>query len=395
MKNFISKKKSPLPLPLALVSAVLISFQACDESSSSILAPVDDVPQVSTQRTLTPASVARMLAEVPITLDQVREVWDGVTASSDNGYDEEYTFSDMFSSPGRGVGDDRLGTRGAEEYSEPLHKLVSDYLANSVPTRSSSMAEDLSCSDLQIYWPYSEDWDGSSMPVITFCPEMTLQSNVGFMREELPGGQVIIKEIVVDEPYAMSHPVWVVGWNEDAGAMTPQMLEKMRPEAAATRAASNFKTLKLKEFKAHVHYDPWLSGGSEFFVKCGSLKAFTATVASDLTKYTPEITDLMIKVKRKQIATSLRYNTVLVPEWSSQLSECVFLIHEDDGGKVTSWKASGEVKIKSKSYGFSVELPYHRNDDIVWRGKLSSSYFEKNNGVANRYGDVSITFVFN
>ena len=98
MKNFISKKKSPLPLPLALVSAVLISFQACDESSSSILAPVDDVPQVSTQRTLTPASVARMLAEVPITLDQVREVWDGVTASSDNGYDEEYTFSDMFSS---------------------------------------------------------------------------------------------------------------------------------------------------------------------------------------------------------------------------------------------------------------------------------------------------------
>ena len=102
----------------------------------------------------------------------------------------------------------------------------------------------------------------------------------------------------------------------------------------------------------------------------------------------------MIKVKRKQVLTPIRYNTVLVPEWSPQLSECVFLIHEDDGGKLTTWKASGEVKIKSKAYGFSVEFPYHRNDDIVWRGKLSSSYFEKNNGVANRYGDVSITFTF-
>ena len=328
-----------------------------------------------------------MLSEVPISIDQVMEVWDGVNASSANGYDEEYTFLDMFASPGRGVGDELTGTRSAVEYQEPLFKAIS--------ACSAAASIDLGASGLQIYWPYSENWDKKSMPVITFCPEMALESNIAYCREELPEGKWIVKEIAVDEDYARRNPVWVIGWNEDAGAMTPQMLAKLNPEPIATRATSEFKTLKLKEFKTHVQYDPWLSGGSEFFVKCGSLKAFTADVASDLSKYTPEITDMMIKVKRKQIGTSLRYNTVLVPEWSSQLSECVFLIHEDDGGKVTSWKASGEVKIKSKSYGFSVELPYHRNDDIVWRGKLSSSYFEKNNGIANRYGDVSITFTFN
>ena len=380
MKNFIAKKKSPLPLPLALLSAALLSLQACDETSQPLISP--EAPSATLE--LTPYSVARTLSGIPFTIDQVREVWDGVNASSANGYDEEYTISAMFSSPGRGVDDALSGTRSPSVYPEPFSKLIASRLGESVAS-----------SDLRIYWPYSEDWDGVSMPAITFCPEVALESHVAYQREELPGGKWIVKEIPVDEEYARKHPVWVVGWNENVGAMTPQMLEKLRPEASVTRASTDFKTLKLKEFKAHVQYDPWYSGGAEFFIKCGSLKAFTATVASDLSKYTPEITDLMIKVKRKQVMTSLRYNTVLVPEWSPQLSECVFLIHEDDGGKSTTWKASGEVKIKSKAYGFSVELPYHRNDDIVWRGKLSSSYFEKNNGVPNRYGDVSITFVFN
>lgn len=391
MKNFITKKRSPLPLPLALLSAAMLSLQACDETSQPLISPEAPSPTLE----LTPNSVARTLSGIPFSLDQVREVWDGVNASSANGYDEEYTFEDMFSSPGSGIGDKLLSTRASHGYSVPFHELISSHLAGSATTRSSGSGLDLSSSGLRIYWPYSEDWDQVSMPAITFCPEVALESNVAFLREELPGGQWIVKQLLVDEAYAREHPVWVIGWSDDAGAMTPQMLERLRPEEVCTRTATNFKTLKLKEFKAHVQYDPWLSGGAEFFIKCGSLKAFTATVASDLSKYTPEITDLMIKVKRKQVMTSLRYNTVLVPEWSPQLSECVFLIHEDDGGKSTTWKASGEVKIKSKAYGFSVELPYHRNDDIVWRGKLSSNYFEKNNGVANRYGDVSITFVFN
>ena len=103
----------------------------------------------------------------------------------------------------------------------------------------------------------------------------------------------------------------------------------------------------------------------------------------------------MIKVKRGQIGSVMRYNTVIVSEWSGQPTECALLINEDDGGKVTSWKSSGKVTIKTKTYGFDVEIPYRRNDDIVWRGKLSANYLEKNSNVPNRFGDVSITFTFN
>jgi len=392
MKNFIKKKRLSTPLSLAIIAAISLSFEACDEKESSILATGPSPASLE----VTPGSVARMLSEIPLSLDQVEEVWDAVTASAANGFDEEYTFRDMFDTPGKGVGDERVGTRSPREYSSPLSASLSDYInEDKHAAPEADILRDLTASGLQIYWPYSEDWDGRSMPVITYIPDLVLEANTGFLRETLPDGSSIVKEILVDEDFARSNPVWVVNWNEDASAITPQILEKTLSEFVPTRASSDFKTLRLKEFKAHVQYDPWYSGGSEFFVKCGSLKAFTASVVSDLSNYTPEITDLMIKVKRKQVGTALRYNTTLVSEWSSQLTDCAFLIHEDDGGKMTSWKASGEVKIKSKSYGFGVEFPYHRNDDIVWRGKLSSNFLEKNNGVANRFGDVSVTFIFN
>ena len=357
----------------ALAAMAIPFFGSCDNASRDDMLSPTGTSQTPEILSVTPESVARMLSEIPITIDQVREVFQGAEASSAIGYDEEYTFGNIFSSTSRGA-------------SVSLGEMISEYVAGSVATRSSDYLEELASSGLQIYWPYSDCWDKRSMPVITFIPDDDRDSNTAFRRELLPDGTPVVKELTVDESYAMTHPVWVVNWNEDAGAMTPQMLD--------TRASSGFKTLKLKEFKAHRQYDSWLSGGSEFYIKCGSLKAFTADVVSDLNRFDPEITDLMIKVKRSQVGKAIRYNAILVSDWSDQLSECAFLIHEDDGGKMTTWKSSGTVKIKSRSYGFEVEIPYHRNDDIVWRGKLSSNYFQKYNGVSSRLGDISATFTF-
>ena len=356
-------------------------FGSCDDFSRDGMLSTTGTSQ-SAILPVTPESVARMLSEMSLSIDQVQEVFQGVESSSTNGFDEEYTFENLLETRSEGLTKGNLG------------QMISDHVAGSVATRASDFIGELASSGLQIYWPYSDSWDGETMPVITFIPDDGSESNIAFSRELLPDGMPVVKELVVDEAYAMMHPVWVVNWDEDAGAITPQMLEKLHLGETATRAYPDFKTLKLKEFKAHRQYDSWLSGGSEFYIKCGSLKAFTADVVSDLKLYNPEITDLMIKVKRSQVGKALRYNAILVSDWSDQLSECAFLIHEDDGGKMTTWKSSGTVKIKSKSYGFEVEIPYHRNDDIVWRGKLSSNYFQKYNGVSSRLGDISATFTF-
>ena len=372
--------------------ATLFLFFSCDDVSREEMLSSSGTADSEMILPVTPESVAKMLSSLPLTLAQISEVKKAVDASSANGYDEEYPFSLVFSSPGAGVGEEPSTTKAAEEPLS-LGNLIRQRVSGSV-TRSDDFIGELASSDLQIYWPYSDSWDEKSAPVITFVPSDGRESNVGFYSETLPDGSRIVKEIMVDEAYAMTHPVWVVNFNQDSGAITPQMLAKKCFSGSETRATSSFKTLRLKEFKAHRQYDPWLSGGSEFFIKIGSLKAFKADVVADLKLYNPEITDLMIKIKRGQVGRSLRYNTILVSDWSEQLDESAFMLTEDDGGKMTSWKASGTVKIKSKSYGFEVDLPYHRNDDIVWRGKLSSGYFQRYNGLPNRLGDVSVTFSF-
>ena len=97
-------------------------------------------------------------------------------------------------------------------------------------------------------------------------------------------------------------------------------------------------------------------------------------------------------VRRKEIGQVRPFNAVLVSEWTDQLETCAFMITEDDGGTVTSWKCSAEVKIKSKTYGFDMNIPFNSRDDIVWRGQLSGKYFEKYNRETGHFGDVDLTF---
>lgn len=141
-----------------------------------------DTPWVSQE------AVAMILSKLPLGSGQVGEVHDAVSASSDNGYDEEYTMSDLFREPGSGVGDAETRALGLKTevrgYDSPLKDLISSYiLENGVPATKSSPGipvrsgdegyssgnegftpEDylkaLQSSDIQIYWPYSENWDG-------------------------------------------------------------------------------------------------------------------------------------------------------------------------------------------------------------------------------------------
>lgn len=392
MKHFDRQTWHAAGRALTVALAAALPLVSCDLQSPD--SPEDSESESSLySRTfsMTPQGVAYLLCSTRLTRDQILEVHGAVSASVSNGYDEEYTFRDMLTNPGSGVGDSRIGTKSALSTAPALKDALAETLRGSSPTRSSeSMLDGLACSGLQIYWPFADEWDGMEMPAVTFNPEDGSESNVGFVQEPLPDGTVSLRRVNVDEEYARNHPVWVVNRNEDASYLTPSLLEKIDP--SRTKASTSFKTLRLKDFKAHRNYDCFLAGASEFVIKCGAINAFEADILSDMTKFTPEITDMVIVVKRKQVETSVRLNTMLVSEWSDQLDEAAFLMTEDDGGKMTTWKTSGSVKIKSKTYGFDVEFPLNKNDDIVWRGSISRNYFDKYNGKAGRFGDVSLTF---
>lgn len=370
--------------------------------------------------------VALLLSEINIGEEQLREVSDAVSSSSENGYDEEYTMRDLFSCPGAGVGDSSIPGKlksGESGYRSPMRDMIREHLLSGASVLSKSMPKKreaftssvdvflkaLESSDIQIYWPFSEDWDGESLPVITFDPCDGSETNIGYRAVDDGSGVRTVEEVIVDERFASEYPVWVVNRNDDAGFTSLEMLRRQDPEwgtgggsvivklqtLPSARAASSdtpVRTLILKDFTMLRNYDPWFAGASEFFVKIGSVEDFTASTEAELKLYNPAVTDFMIVVKRKYVGKPRPFNAVLVSEWTDQLEKCALMITEDDGGTRTSWKCSAVVKVASKSYGFEINLPFNTRDDIVWRGQLSRRYLEANDCVTGHFGDVDLTF---
>ena len=345
--------------------------------------------------------VARLFAALPVGEAQVAEVRDAVSASTENGYDEEYTLKNLFEAPGSGIGSNPA-TR-VEAYPEPLRDMLAAEVRHQYGTRSmdpEAFLDALSASDVQIYWPFSEDFTSAEAPIVTFNPGDNSSRNVGYLRRE----DGTLEEIVVDEEVAQERPVWVVNRNIDAEYQSLEMLRREDPNwgqggsivvgsgsKAPTRASGkDFKTLVLRSFKSNRNFDSWLAGGSEIWVKCGAIEDFCASTEAELRLYTPSITDFLIVVKRKNIRKELTFNAILVSEWTGMLDNCAFMMVEDDGGSQTSWKCSAMVKYNSRSYGFEIEIPLRSRDDIIWRGALTRSYIEKYNGVTGHFGDVDL-----
>ena len=352
-------------------------------------------------------SVAQMLSSLPLEVDQLAEVHDAVSASSGNGYDEEYTMGCILSSPGAGVGD-KLKTRSSDRYGKPLRDLIAEYYrthpltkASGDPFEAEMILDSLSSSNLQIYWPWSEKWDGKTLPVVTFDPEDESTRNIGYERVTDDEGNVFLKVVLVDEEMARKRPVWVVNRNTDAGYKTIEMLLKENPSwgeggtvtvGGGTKAAVGNRSLVISDLKAYRNYDPWFAGGSEFFVKIGSVEDFKASTEEEMLKYSPSITDFMVVVRRSQIGLTIPFKVVLVSDWTSQLESCALMIIEDDGGTRTTWNCSATVKVQSKSYGFDISIPFNSRDDIVWRGRLARTFLEAYSDNPARFGDIELTF---
>ena len=273
---------------------------------------------------------------------------------------------------------------------------------------SEAFLDALSRSDMQIYWPFSEDWDGEQLPIITYDPEDGSASNIGYRLYVDDDGSRHVEEIVVDEEVAKKSPVWVVNRNDDAGYTSLEMLRRedpnwgegggniiVKPGKTSPQTKSDdghVRSLILRSFTMKQHYDTWFAGASEFFVKMGSVEDFTATTEAELRLYNPAVTDFMIVVKRDQLGIPQPFNALLISDMSDQLTHCALMITEDDGGTITKWDCQALVRVASKSYGIEISIPINSRDDIVWRGQIATAWFKANNNIVGHFGDVDMTF---
>ena len=384
------KRNAILALAATLVCA------ACEYPLGVVQDPGTEGLPLTLEQTVTPRGIAMVLSQLPIGAEQIGEVFDAVDASSDNGYDEEYTMERLFTLPGSGVGDGPTKA-GAPPYERPLRDLFSDYFSSALGTRDGTggQVEDyvnaLIDSGMQIYWPYSEDWDGKTVPLITFDPGYEAESNYAYEVRIGKDGARVVDSILVDEAVARTRPVWVVNHNDD-GAFDP-LDPYIRSGDSPTRALAtgNVRRLVLKDFTMLRQYDSWFGGASEFVISCGRIKNFKADDDYNTIRFDPNVTSFTVVVKRKQMGEPLALETLLMSDLGRD-ETLAFLITEDDGGTRTSWKCEMTVKYNSKSYGVEINLPFNQRDDIVWRGPLNTAYFQQEDVVNDRFGDVRISF---
>ena len=376
-------------------AVVLLSASACSRG-------VETAEATATEGLMTKREVARMLSSLPLGEEQVAEVYEAVYSSSSNGYDEEYMMADLLSSPGSGVGD-RGVKSGKSTYRTPIKSLIEDYLAEYTSGTTKAGAadvqrylDDLKDSGMQIYWPYSEKWDGETLPLITFDPGNGAESNFAYViKESGTGGYVVTDSVFVDETVAQKRPVWVINQNDDAASVPlSSMIAKQSSIYDFDDEDEDVQryNLYVRDFTMLRQYDSWFAGASEFHIWCGGVDGFYATTEDQLRNYSPTVTDFVVVVKRSEVGVKKSFNALLVTDFSDQLDKLAFLIVEDDGGTRTTWKCSASVKIKSKTYGFDIEIPFYTHDDVVWRGELGATYFVKGKSIEGRFGDVKVTF---
>ena len=380
------KASELLILPLGL-----LLLGACD--------PVVTDRPAGPEALLTMSDLAKIISELPLEQEHLQEVYDAVNSSSGNGYDEEYTMDRLFTSPGSGVGERGESTKAAA-YATPLRELFADYFRSRSETKAGAAdveayVNTLRDSDMQIYWPYSEDWDQETFPVVTFDPGDGAKTNYGYMLGFDDSGAHVVDSVLVTEELARERPVWVINRNADSAYTPVTLLDYDSPSAVRTvqeAKAKGKKMLTIKDFTMARHFDSWFAGASEFFVRCGAVDGFKAKTDDELKQYSPSVTDFMIVVKRKFVKCKVPFNAILLTDFTDQIEQLAFMIIEDDGGTTTSWKCNAMVKYNSKSYGFEVELPYRDKDDIVWRGYLDRSFFTDSSLIKGRFGDVTVTF---
>lgn len=388
-----------------IIAAILLATSCVpdDLDTQFVKTPIEDISL---------SSMAKIISDLPIEAEHLVEVYDAVASSSSNGYDEEYMMRDLLNSPGKGVGE--KGTKASRNYQRPLRDVLAEYLSEHGLTRSGTLtrsgAEDveeilnnLSLSDMQIYWPYSENWDGETFPIITYDPGFGAETNYGYIIAQGVDGYSVVDSVLVTESLAQERPIWVINRNYDS-YFTPlkQYISSQQDLIATSSAetesepidskATEGKALYIRSFKMMQHYDSWFGGASEFFIKCGAIDGFKAKTEEEIRLYSPQLTDLMVVIKRSQKGVTVPVNTLLLSEYTEQMDKMAFLITEDDGGKTESWKCNAVVKLKSKSFGFELEIPYKDRDDIVWRGQLSHSFFGDKSITTATLGGVAVVF---
>jgi hypothetical protein len=249
--------------------------------------------------------------------------------------------------------------------------------------------ERLSINELEIYWPYSEDWDGKSVPVITFISSdreglekdrenIDNYTVTAYRFTNLGKGMFKIDSLLVNEEYAMKNPVWVIRnqsvkvediidlkKNHNFTKIYPRNEKLIKKNGVQVRATPyRIAETTVTSIKSEEQHDDWLNGGSEYHIYW-----FFPTRTFGLSTHTTgEIYFSRKEIKNK---TTKDINFGANYDWESGQSHNRLKVLEYDPGKDTKYEvkfmASYKPKDSSTTYTgeYSTTITKNKTDDDI------------------------------
>lgn len=303
---------------LILVAAIF-TLVGCNNEQEEILPKRNPVKEQCIQK----EELASLLINSSIDLQTVSEMHKCVTAALEEGKEEQFALSDIQpNGKTKFTGTSFLVEKIIE--STCLQNAVSDSKQKTYDTET--LVSLLQNSDLQIYWPYSEDWDGKELPTIVVAPSGKHIEEAMGMPLSPDGKATQASYVLVNEDYAMTHPVWIIKV-EQKDPFVQYIPRKARNTnmVASAQSTNPLYVWKLTKMKVTHQYDSLMDGGSEIDVQA----AYPA-----LTGYTGMVTKHRVHFSRKEIRTEKEksLDLILNTNWrEEQITNCL-LVTEHDGG---------------------------------------------------------------
>lgn len=374
---------------LSIVSIALLTFCAVGCSSSF------DEPNESNQsfdregstyslNTLSTAyQTAKTMSSLSLSEEMIQEVHDAVTKSLEYGLDESIFLAELFSP-------DKILSKGA-----PM-KIGNVLKTQLMLSKSRALSEEQIEKDgLQIYWPYSENWDGKTRPYITFMPQDPDQNwNYGYRKN----GNTI-DSIRLDEEVAKRIPVWVINYAEISHKDIPEFTNGKSvknnnyfcPRAKGSSAPNKVSldrteptplvfTLLLGKFSSHHQYDSWLAGGSEFKISMG-IPTFEKDASGEYQRGADAINFATVILTRKEIdeKKEVDVNAILCADWGPMIDNAAFSIIEEDGGDDQKIPFELSATIKGVKLAVNLDLGAHLQDEKIYNVVYTRRFIRSTN----------------
>ncbi len=313
-------------------------------------------------------------------LADAQRVHHAVTKAISHGLDEVLFFKE-YSAPS--ISSNKISTESPSETSTKFSKFCEDQelYDNNRPKSSNHLTQPgknplLINDNLQIYWPYSENWDGKTAPAIVYAPEnINDLSATGYIPT---GNGDELKTVTVTESFCETYPVWIINESETPlsklpnfnkgenissdGICYPQSITTSDSPASYSSGQNTVNTWQVVSMQVKRQYDTWIAGGSEIVIQVAY--PIMPGYAAGTSRYTIRFKRKDIKKKRWKTFSDVYLNTNWRPE---QISNFLLITESDPDGRNIDIPVSLQYNNKETGISGSVSttLRIRGNDEEI------------------------------